>query len=80
MPDDFVGAVLGDSSSRRGRVPGTETAGHDRTVIKAEVPQVELDPLRNRFALAGAWGHPSPARLPATNAAEIRRLGKGRAG
>lgn len=42
VPDDFVGAVLGDLSSRRGRVLGTETAGHDRTVIKAEVPQVEL--------------------------------------
>ena len=42
VPDDFVGAVMGDLSSRRGRVLGTETAGHERTVVKAEVPQVEL--------------------------------------
>ena len=42
VPDDFVGAVMGDLSSRRGRVLGTDTAGHDRTVVKAEVPQVEL--------------------------------------
>ena len=42
VPDDFVGAVLGDLSSRRGRVLGTETAGHERTVVRAEVPQVEL--------------------------------------
>jgi elongation factor G len=42
VPDDFVGAVLGDLSGRRGRVLGTETAGNDRTVVRAEVPQVEL--------------------------------------
>ena len=42
VPDDFVGAVMGDLSSRRGRVLGTDTAGQERTVVKAEVPQVEL--------------------------------------
>lgn len=42
VPDGFVGAVLGDLSSRRGRVLGTDTAPNDRTVIKAEVPQTEL--------------------------------------
>lgn len=41
VPDDFVGAVMGDLSSRRGRVLGTE-AGRDRTIVHAEVPQVEL--------------------------------------
>ncbi|MEY8018623.1 elongation factor G-like protein EF-G2 [Mycobacterium servetii] len=41
VPDDFVGAVMGDLSSRRGRVLGTE-AGCDRTIVHAEVPQVEL--------------------------------------
>lgn len=42
VPDDFVGAVMGDLSGRRGRVLGTDTAGNERTVVKAEVPQVEL--------------------------------------
>ncbi|OIN78671.1 elongation factor G-like protein EF-G2 [Mycobacterium malmoense] len=42
VPDDFVGAVMGDLSGRRGRVLGTDTAGHERTVVRAEVPQVEL--------------------------------------
>ncbi|OBI45918.1 elongation factor G [Mycobacterium kyorinense] len=42
VPDDLVGAVMGDLSGRRGRVLGTDTAGNDRTVVKAEVPQVEL--------------------------------------
>ncbi len=42
VPDDFVGAVMGDLSGRRGRVLGTDTAGHERTVVKAEVPQLEL--------------------------------------
>jgi len=42
VPDDFVGAVMGDLSSRRGRVLGSDTAGNARTVVKAEVPQVEL--------------------------------------
>ncbi|QUR65873.1 elongation factor G-like protein EF-G2 [Mycobacterium spongiae] len=42
VPDNYVGAVLGDLSSRRGRVSGTETAGNERTLVRAEVPQVEL--------------------------------------
>ena len=42
IPDDLVGAVMGDLSGRRGRVLGTETAGNDRTLVRAEVPQVEL--------------------------------------
>ncbi|OBK53203.1 elongation factor G-like protein EF-G2 [Mycobacterium sp. 1081908.1] len=42
VPDDFVGAVMGDLSGRRGRVLGTEAAGNERTLVRAEVPQVEL--------------------------------------
>ncbi|MGH3961004.1 elongation factor G-like protein EF-G2 [Mycobacterium sp.] len=42
VPDDLVGAVMSDLSGRRGRVLGTDTAGNDRTAVKAEVPQVEL--------------------------------------
>ncbi|KAA9154794.1 elongation factor G-like protein EF-G2 [Amycolatopsis acidicola] len=42
LPDDHLGNVLGDLSSRRGRVLGTESAGGGRTVIRAEVPATEL--------------------------------------
>ena len=42
LPDDHLGTVLGDLSSRRGRVLGTESAGNGRTVIRAEVPATEL--------------------------------------
>lgn len=42
IPDDLVGAVMGDLSSRRARVLGTDKVGEDRTLVKAEVPQVEL--------------------------------------
>ncbi|MEO3759597.1 elongation factor G-like protein EF-G2 [Mycobacterium sp. B14F4] len=42
IPDDFVGAIMGDLSSRRGRVLGTDKVGEDRTLVKAEIPQVEL--------------------------------------
>ena len=42
VPDHLVGSVMGDLSSRRARVLGTEKVGEDRTQVKAEVPQVEL--------------------------------------
>ncbi|HET9875067.1 MAG TPA: elongation factor G-like protein EF-G2 [Mycobacterium sp.] len=42
IPDDLVGAVMGDLSARRARVLGTDTVGAERTLVKAEVPQVEL--------------------------------------
>lgn len=42
IPDELVGAVMGDLSARRARVLGTEQAGGERTCVKAEVPQTEL--------------------------------------
>jgi elongation factor G len=42
VDDDYVGAVMGDLSSRRARVLGTETVGAGRTMIKADVPQTEI--------------------------------------
>ncbi|SUD47460.1 Vegetative protein 19 [Nocardia otitidiscaviarum] len=48
VSDDYVGPVLGDLSSRRGRVLGTEPIGRGgRTAIKAEVPELEL----SRYAI-----------------------------
>ncbi len=42
VPDEYVGAVMSDMSSRRGRVLGTEPVAGGRTLIKAEVPELEI--------------------------------------
>jgi elongation factor G len=42
VPDDYVGAVMSDLSSRRGRVLGTEPVAGGRTVVKAEIPELEI--------------------------------------
>lgn len=41
VPEDSMGDVIGDLNSRRGRVLGMETKGHNQT-IKALVPMVEV--------------------------------------
>jgi elongation factor G len=42
VADDYVGAVMSDLSTRRGRVTGTESVGNGRSLVRAEVPEVEL--------------------------------------
>jgi elongation factor G len=42
VPDDYVGGVMSDLSSRRGRLRGTDKVGDDRTSVQAHVPQREL--------------------------------------
>ncbi|MFC5803783.1 elongation factor G-like protein EF-G2 [Streptomyces formicae] len=42
VPDEYVGAVMSDLSGRRGRVVGTEQAGQGRTLVRAEVPEIEV--------------------------------------
>ena len=42
VPDDYVGAVMSDLSGRRGRVLGTEPIGVGRTLVKAEIPELEI--------------------------------------
>ena len=42
VADDYVGAVMSDLSSRRGRVLGTEPIGSGRTLVKAEIPELEI--------------------------------------
>ncbi|WP_197376328.1 elongation factor G-like protein EF-G2 [Mycolicibacterium baixiangningiae] len=78
VPDDLVGAVMGDLSGRRGRVLGTERSGADRTVVLAEVPQAELVryavDLRSLSHGAGVF-HRSFARyepMPENAAARVR--------
>ncbi|WP_263171909.1 elongation factor G-like protein EF-G2 [Streptomyces sp. SCSIO ZS0520] len=43
VADEFVGTVLSDLSSRRGRVLGTEQAPGARTLVRAEVPELEIE-------------------------------------
>ncbi|WP_202637864.1 elongation factor G-like protein EF-G2 [Bailinhaonella thermotolerans] len=42
VDDSYVGAVMSDLSSRRGRVLGTEPVAGGRTLVKAEVPELEI--------------------------------------
>jgi elongation factor G len=42
VAEDYVGAVMSDLSTRRGRVTGTEPVGIGRTLVRAEVPEVEV--------------------------------------
>lgn len=43
VADDYVGAVMSDLSTRRGRVTGTEPVGaNGRTLVRAEVPEIEV--------------------------------------
>lgn len=42
VADEYVGAVMSDLATRRGRVVGTEQTGGSRTLVRAEVPEIEI--------------------------------------
>ncbi|WP_282796068.1 elongation factor G-like protein EF-G2 [Streptomyces sp. CC224B] len=42
ISDEYVGTVMSDLSGRRGRVVGTEQAPGGRTLVRAEVPEIEI--------------------------------------
>lgn len=42
IADEYVGPIMSDLSSRRGRVLGSQAVPGGRTMIKAEVPQLEI--------------------------------------
>ncbi len=42
VDDEYVGAIMSDLTTRRGRVLGTESVGHGRTRVDAEIPGIEL--------------------------------------
>lgn len=42
VPDDLTGDVMGDLSSRRGRIQGTDPAGTGRQMVHALVPEAEM--------------------------------------
>ncbi|MCX5371217.1 elongation factor G-like protein EF-G2 [Streptomyces sp. NBC_00015] len=71
--DAYVGAVMSDLSGRRGRVLGTEQTGGGRTLVRAEVPEIEIGryavDLRSlshgtaRFQRSYARHEPMPAQV-----------------
>lgn len=73
--DDYVGAVMSDLSGRRGRVLGTEQTAGGRTLVRAEVPEIEISryavDLRSlshgtaRFSRAYARHEPMPPQIAA---------------
>ncbi|MCP3817081.1 elongation factor G-like protein EF-G2 [Streptomyces sp. A3M-1-3] len=73
VPDEYVGPVMSDLSGRRGRVVGTEQAGGGRTLVRAEVPEIEIGryavDLRSishgtgRFSRSYARHEPMPPQL-----------------
>ncbi|WP_328461576.1 elongation factor G-like protein EF-G2 [Streptomyces sp. NBC_00448] len=75
VPDAYVGPVMSDLSSRRGRVLGSEPAGEGRSMVRAEVPEIEIGryaiDLRSlshgtgRFSRHYARHEPMPAQLAA---------------
>ncbi|MDP8978909.1 MAG: elongation factor G [Actinomycetota bacterium] len=42
VPDDLTGDIMGDLSSRRGRIQGSEPAEPGRTTVRAHVPEAEM--------------------------------------
>ncbi|MEU5363729.1 elongation factor G-like protein EF-G2 [Streptomyces sp. NPDC005925] len=73
--DDYVGTVMSDLSGRRGRVLGTEQTPGGRTLIRAEVPEIEISryavDVRSlshgtaRFSRAYARHEPMPPQVAA---------------
>ncbi|MEV4440793.1 elongation factor G-like protein EF-G2 [Streptomyces sp. NPDC049577] len=71
--DAYVGPVMSDLSGRRGRVIGTEQSGAGRTLVRAEVPELEIGryavDLRSlshgtgRFSRSYARHEPMPQQL-----------------
>jgi elongation factor G len=75
VPDAYVGPVMSDLSGRRGRVLGTEPTGAGRTLVRSEVPEIEIGryavDLRSlshgtgRFSRRYARHEPMPPQLAA---------------
>lgn len=80
--DEYVGAVMSDLSGRRGRVLGTEQTTGSRTLVRAEVPEIEIGryavDLRSlshgtaRFDRAYARHEPMPPQIAERIREEVR--------
>lgn len=54
VPEECMGDITGDITSRRGRIVGVDSAGPGRQLVKAQVPEAEI--LRYSSALRGKTG------------------------
>lgn len=69
--DEYVGAVMSDLSGRRGRVVGTEQAGGGRTLVRAEVPEIEIG--RYAVDLRSSRTAPHASTAPTHGTSRCRR-------
>jgi len=42
VPDSYLGDIMGDLNSKRGRIQGTESVGGGRQLVKAQAPMAEI--------------------------------------
>jgi elongation factor G len=42
VPEEFMGDIIGDLNSKRGRIQGMEPLGNDQGVVRAQVPLAEM--------------------------------------
>ena len=57
-PEDYMGDVMGDLSSRRGRIEGMEARGNTQ-VVRAQVPLSEMF----GYSYRPPFAHPGPGHL-----------------
>ncbi|MFJ8001598.1 elongation factor G-like protein EF-G2 [Streptomyces sp. NPDC096310] len=80
VPDEYVGPVMSDLSGRRGRVVGTEQAGPGRTLVRAEVPELEIGryavDLRSLSHGAGRFSRAYARHEPMPRAVADRQLAR----
>jgi elongation factor G len=83
VPEEYMGDVIGDLNGKRGRVAGMEPIGGGRQVIKATVPQSEVQRYcidlrsmargRGRFSAEFSHYEEAPAHVAQQVAAETKR-------
>jgi elongation factor G len=57
VPADYVGAITGDLSSRRGRISGTDARSGGAVVVNAQVPLAELEGYESQLkSMTGGQG------------------------
>ncbi len=82
VPEDKMGAITGDMSSRRGKVLGTDMGSGDTVTIKAHAPLAEVTSYQSMlksvtgglgsFAMELSHYEPTPAQVQQTVAAAYR--------